>query len=214
MLDFLFPNHTCLACKGESNAPKNPHICDKCAENLPVNTKHMSLKNRTQKQHFNKAYAAFKYQDPVVGLILRLKYNAESHVATALAPYMRATLQHHKVSADFAIPIPLCKKRQKFRGYNQALLLAKELDLPVLDDVLLRTKITEAQKNMTVDERAENLNDAFEVTENGRKKIKNKRIILVDDVFTSGATTNGCARVLLEAGAKEVNVCSIAAVAF
>jgi len=218
MLDFLFPNYTCLVCKCELNSPQNFYICDKCAADLPINTEPITYKDPKEKQYFYKAFAAFRYDKPIVSLILRLKYNAESHVATALSPYMAATWLTNKEQLTnnnvVLVPVPLCKKREKSRGYNQALLLAKEIsktiNIPVEPAAIIRTKATSPQKEMTVRERANNLKDAFEIT--NAKLVKNKKIILVDDVFTSGSTVNECARVLIRAGAKEVNVLVLAAV--
>jgi len=205
------------------NAPQNRCICDKCAADLPFNTDPITFKDTAVKQYFYKAFAAFRYDTPIVGLILRLKYNAESHVATALAPYAAAVLTSKEQVASskkrwllsaVLVPVPLCKKREKTRGYNQALLLAKEISkttgIPVESSAIIRIKRTSPQKEMTVRERANNLKDAFEIT--NAELVKNKKIILVDDVFTSGSTVNECARVLMGAGAKQVNVLTIAAV--
>ena len=217
MLDFLFPNYTCLICKSELNLPQNLYLCDKCASDLPINTEPVTYKDQKQKQYFYKAFAAFLYSDPIAGLILRLKYNDDSQVATALAPYMAAAWlrENETVSPDtILVPVPLCKKREKSRGYNQALLLAKEISamvpFPVSNDAIIRVKVTSPQKEMTVRERANNLKNAFVIK--NAFSAKDKKIILVDDVFTSGSTVNECARILMQAGAKEVNVLVIAAV--
>ena len=216
MLDFLFPNYTCLVCKNELNAPQGVLVCDKCTAELPINTEPVTLKDDKQKQYFYKAHAAFMYQEPIIDLILRLKYGSEGQIAKAVAPYLAATLLHNKSAPSSAllIPVPLSKKREKQREYNQSLLLAKELaqvlHLPAAEKVILRIKATETQKNMTVDERARNLKNAFTVPE--KTAVKGKHIILVDDVFTSGSTVNECARVLRKAGARRVDVAVIAAV--
>jgi ComF family protein len=229
ILDFLFPNYTCLACKSELNAPQNRYICDKCAQDLPVNTEPITFKDTEVTQYFNKAYATFQYADPIVGLILRLKYNAESHVATALAQYMATTLLkqgkgQHSIKQSIRkdemvlVPVPLCKKRERTRGYNQAELIAKHvsknvagahtLHLPVVTNALMRIRRTSPQKEMNIRERAGNLKDAFAIK--NAFAVRDKKVILVDDVFTSGSTVNECARVLVNAGAKEVNVLTIA----
>jgi len=214
ILNFLFPNHACLICKGELNNHTHQHLCNTCAENLPFCTAQPTLRDEKATQHFKTALAAFSYDGDIVPLILSLKYSNNGLVASALAPFMAGTLvKYFKEFKDTVlIPVPLSKKRAKKRGYNQAELLAKEisqvLDLPVLTSVLERTKSTEAQVKMTVVERAENLKNAFEVKTTDA--VKNKNIIIVDDVFTSGATVNECARVLIKAGATAVNVITVA----
>jgi len=224
VFDFLFPSYTCLVCGGELNAPQGVLLCDGCAEGLPINTEAVTLKDEKQKQYFYKAYAAFRYTEPVVGLVLRLKYNAEGHVVRAVAPYMAGALLYKnprpagtpftKGGIPLLVPVPLSKKREKQREYNQALLLAKELskvlNLPVVDSAIQRVKATEAQKDMTVEERARNLKNAFVVTD--KQAVKGKHVILVDDVFTSGSTANECARILRKADARRVDVVVVAAV--
>jgi len=198
------------------NAPANTYLCDTCADTLPFNTTPITYKDPKVKQYFHRAFAAFEYQVPIVNMILRFKYNAEGIVANALSPFMAAAYLHHCPAPDDAVlvPVPLSKKRERHREYNQALLLAKELsqllNLPVSNGALVRTKATEAQKQMTVSERTANLKDAFTVAR--VEDILGKKVILVDDVFTSGATANECARVLRQAGARSVDVLVIAAV--
>ena len=226
ILDFLLPNHTCLVCGGELNAPSNNFMCDTCVVALPINTEPLTLVNKEAKQHFHRAFAAFRYDKPIVEMLLQLKYNAVGDVAVALAPYMAAVLittpsrlrraTPSKEGEPILVPVPLCKKRLKKRGYNQSELLAKEigeiLNYPVLSDVLIRTRDTTPQKKMTVKEREENLRGAFSILD--ASKIIGSRVILVDDVFTSGSTANECAKVLKAAGAKQVDAIVAARVGF
>ena len=214
----MFPNFTCLACQCELNNAKNGYLCDKCAEKLCVNTEPIVLRDTKQKQYFEKAYSAFVYKDMIASMIMRLKYNDEAEIACALALFMAATLIHNNFISDdtscVIIPVPLSKKRLRKRGYNQALLLANELSniigLSVENNALARIKDTAAQKDMTIKQRQENLRDAFEVI--NPETVKNKKFLLVDDVFTSGSTVNECARVLKQAGAKRVDVITLACV--
>ena len=227
ILDFCFPNYTCLICGGELNAPKNPYFCDQCAGELVVNTEPLSLRGSKEKQYFNRAHAAFIYGGEAASLVMRLKYNSETDIAEALSPYMVAVAIHNKLATDkqkpdFIMPVPLSVKRLRKRGYNQALVLARELcvhlktagiEIPVAEDILTRTKATEVQKHMTIEERAKNIKGAFAIVSTTQTDaLKGKRILLVDDVFTSGSTANECAKVLRAAGAARVDVLTIAAV--
>jgi ComF family protein len=213
LLDFLFPNYKCFACGCELNAGENIYLCDNCAKDLPINTEPVVLVNPDAKQHFNKAYAAFRYQEPISKMILGLKYNDRAQVATAVAPYMAAALiKGRECPLSALVPVPLCKKRQRERGYNQAELLANEmaktLGLVVEKNVLLRTKVTTPQKKMTVAVREENLRGAFAVADGA--DVKGRNFIIVDDVFTSGTTVNECAQALKKCGATKVDVVVIA----
>lgn len=225
ILDFLFPNHSCLVCRTEINLSGNFLICDSCASSLPVAEHtckkcgqrvgmHDNICDRCKKAewHFDKAASAFAYEGEVVTLVLRLKYNAEGDIAAAAAPFMVREIVNKEIEADIIIPVPLTVKRFKSRGYNQAELIAKEisvlLKLPVETSALVRVKQTEKQQDMTAKKRAENLKDAFSITD--KSLVKDKRVLLVDDVFTTGATVNECARMLKKAGAEKVYVITVA----
>jgi ComF family protein len=114
---------------------------------------------------------------------------------------------------DLLVPVPLHPKRERPRGFNQAMLLAKECGtgwgLAVGHRVLYRTRATEAQSGGRR-EREENVKGAFAVRQPDR--VKDRRLLLIDDVFTTGATAGECARTLLAAGAVEVGVYTLARV--
>lgn len=230
ILDFLFPNHTCLVCKTELNGNSNPLICDTCFAALPVAKKvcrkcggsitvGANVCNRCKggsNWKFTLARSPFIYAEPIVALIMRLKYNGEGDIAKAMAPHMTRIVEQNNITADIIVPVPLAKKRMKQRGYNQALLLAREVskftNIPVDDSLLVRVKQTVAQKEMTLTQRQANLKNVFEVT--NKLFVKGKSILLVDDVFTTGTTANECAKVLKKAGATSVAVVTVANVTY
>ena len=234
LLNYLFPNHTCVVCKGELNSGENIYLCDACAEKLPINTEPVAIADQNATQYFDRAVAAFQYAEPVRSAILELKYNNNGLVAVAFAPYMAGAygIGGGCTHPPVIVPVPLCKKRQKSRGYNQAEILAREigryLGLAVATDILTRVKATTPQKKMNVKERAENLADAFAIaTKNDQRdpkyssrvapaphKISGQNFIIVDDVFTTGATVNECAKVLKNAGAVSVDVLCFARTVF
>jgi len=119
---------------------------------------------------------------------------------------MAQTFKQHNIKCDLIIPVPLCEKRAKERGYNQAELLAhvvsKKVNLEMNNKILLRIKQTPTQVNLSHYERNQNMIDAFKV--NNKKVIKGKTILLIDDVYTTGATIQECAKTLIIAGAKKV----------
>lgn len=106
--------------------------------------------------------------------------------------------------SDVIIPVPLFWWKQLWRGYNQALLLAHEISEVChidITDIMLRRKHTKTQTRLDEDERRKNVHNAFTVKDN---QIQHKKVLLIDDVLTTGATINECARVLKEAGAEKV----------
>jgi ComF family protein len=114
-------------------------------------------------------------------------------------------------AVDLIFPVPLHVKRLRQRGFNQAGLLAKAfghlVGLPVLFQVLTRKSWTEPQTRLNREERLKNVRDAFRVTDIG--KVKSMRILIIDDVFTTGTTLNECAKTLKRAGASEVHALTV-----
>ena len=142
----------------------------------------------------------------------RFKYQGSRTYATY---YIKKLMQVHgqellKIRAQAIIPVPIHKKKYIKRGYNQAEVLANELskalEIPVLSKFLMRSKETLAQKELTQEQRIVNLMDGFIVP---KPMSKLKRVILIDDIYTTGATMEACTRKLLEAGVREVFCVSI-----
>lgn len=115
-------------------------------------------------------------------------------------------------AVDVIIPVPLHPKRLRWRGFNQSVLLAQQvsraLDVPLDPFVLHRNQETPPQTQLTEEERRKNVRGAFSL--NPHRPIKGRRVLLVDDVYTSGATVNECSRSLKRGGAKEVYVLTLA----
>lgn len=112
---------------------------------------------------------------------------------------------------DLVLPVPLHKKRLRHRGFNQSALLArhvaKRISIPLITDCLVRVKDTVPQVGLHAKERKKNIKNAFEVR---NKCIEAKRLMLIDDVFTTGATVRECSKVLKKAGAKDIYVVTLA----
>ena len=123
---------------------------------------------------------------------------------------LKELLRIHAI--DCCIPMPLHPRKEKQRGYNQASLLCEGIrlatDIPFLDHVLERVVHTPTQTRRSRAERWDNVADVFEIS--NTKTIQKKNIVLVDDVITTGASTEACARTLLEQGAAKVSVASLA----
>ena len=113
---------------------------------------------------------------------------------------------------DAVVPVPLYIKREKKRGFNQATLLSSQfesvLNIPVISNNLVRLKNTPTQTKLTKIERKNNLDKAFKVLD--KKEFKGKNVLLIDDVFTTGATTDECSKVLKSVGVKNIYVLTLA----
>ncbi len=113
---------------------------------------------------------------------------------------------------DGIIPVPLHPKRLRWRGFNQAVILAKQVSrlwrLPMDPFILLRSTETEPQIQLSEEDRSKNVRGAFSL--NPKKSVQGKRILLVDDIYTSGATVNECSRTLIRGGAKDVSILTLA----
>jgi len=150
------------------------------------------------------------------GLLHLFKYNRVGPLARPLAQLLGVVLHEDPTlgAADIVLPVPLHPRRERARGYNQALLLARELarslELPLDSSLLIRTRDTPSQTGLTPRQRRLNVRGAFAVTP--RSRVKGKRILLIDDVATTGATLDACARALKRAGAARVEAVTVARV--
>jgi ComF family protein len=167
---------------------------------------------QTDPPPFTRARAAALYDGPVTQAITRFKFSRQM----ALLPVMQHWLQRPfclelVAAADFLAPVPLFRTRIKHRGFNQSLLLARAFaEKPVAREALVRTRHTEPQVGLNPKERRDNVKGAFAVTDPAR--VQGKSVLLIDDLYTTGSTVKECARVLLKAGARRVEVLTVARV--
>jgi ComF family protein len=159
---------------------------------------------------YGRARAAVRYGDVARDLVHRLKYGDRLDLATSMGRWMARAGRELIDDADALVPVPLHWQRLWGRRFNQAAALAKaaaaDTGVPVLTTALRRMRATSQQVGLSRSARAMNVQGAFAVTEDGGATIYGKRLVLVDDVLTSGATVDACARALLRAGARNVDV--------
>jgi ComF family protein len=159
---------------------------------------------------FERLRAAVAYGDTARKVALKLKYSGRPGIAETLAHFMARQLPACTDEAALLVPVPLHRWRIWKRGYNQAGLIAQALSrrsgLPVALDLLRRTRATPPLKGLGRRERALAVRGVFAVAKEDRPRLRGRHVILVDDVFTSGATAGGCARTLRRAGARSVAV--------
>ncbi len=229
LMDILYPRR-CLGCGVSSPetfryicwdcwsdaAQVEAPFCDLCGDPVAGAVDHdfICYSCSAKTPAFDGARSAARY-DGVVGEALRqLKYEK----ALWLAPDM-AELLHNCLAAeypgrifDLIVPVPLHHVRRRERGYNQSAVLARELGrrlgCPVLPGMLRRIRPTTTQTNLTAKERLSNVVDAFQ--HRRAKQLTNRRVLLVDDVMTTGATVNACAKTLKKGGAASVHVITAA----
>jgi len=186
--------------------------CEKCGKPLDYKTEPCNECEGVN-NYYEQALSVFEYTAGVQRLIYRFKYRGEQYLSHFLGGFLSKRLKEQKDwEYSYLVPVPLHKKRLRERGFNQASLLASEiaknLNLTVLGDVLLRIKETSVQAGLGRQERFVNLKQVFSVKDS--LKLKGQSVVLVDDIYTTGSTANECSRVLLEAGVKKVYVLTVA----
>ena len=173
------------------------NICAKCIANPPI---------------YNESRSLMKFTPNSQKLIHQFKYYNSPWLAKVFAKLIIFRYECWIKSFDAIIAVPMHKLKRIWRGYNQAHVLAKELshlsDKFILNDVLTKSRITKSQSSLTKKERLKNLNDSFDI--GNIDFIKEKNILLVDDVITTGSTVNLCASLLKKNGANKVGVITIA----
>lgn len=172
------------------------HLCESCLRDTPP---------------FSSVLALGIYEESLRRAIQRFKYEGAIALDRPLANLLAGIVEGGNVpSPDLLVPVPLHGTRLRERTYNQALLLARSLGrccrLPVLSRLLVRHRPTPPQQGLRAEARRQNLKGAFGL----KGKLNGERVLLVDDVVTTGATVRECSRVLLEGGAGEVAVAVLA----
>ena len=236
VLDFFLPTR-CLMCGVFTQIPSTtenlsqPSLCSACWQQLsfitepycstcaaPLSFDGEGCRSCQGKVfEFDSARAALVYNDAAKKLITRFKHSGQTGYARLFAPWMQTLIANHTKQYDGIIPVPLHFWRLFKRGYNQAALLAHGISLkqnddsymhvPILRNALKRVRHTPSQGHRSATDRVKNIENALIAN---ASLVTGKRLLLVDDVMTTGATLNECARVLKEAGAERVDVLILA----
>lgn len=162
---------------------------------------------------FAQARSFASYEGTLRALIQRLKYNGYRPLAKPLGRFLAdAARRFDEQSFDVLVPIPLHRRRERHRGFNQAALLAAQvsrlLNIPLAADDCVRVRDTPPQTGLRAAERRKNVAGAFHVPQ--PQRVRGRRVLLVDDVLTTGATAHACAQALRDAGARGVWVATLA----
>ncbi len=171
---------------------------------------------QSRRSPFDFVRAPLAYDDASKPMILAMKHAGQLDALPSFAGWMTQALQDIDCGDAVIAPVPLHPKRLRQRRFNQAALLAEALaratQLPWDAALLRRTRATPSQGGLSAQQRARNVTGAFATSPNARDTLQDRAVILVDDVFTTGATVAACARVLKRAGAQTVAVAALARV--
>ena len=213
LLDLIFPVR-CIACKREGEL-----LCSNCVEKIELNKKQFCPICRRESFGGRTCVNCAK-ECPLTGLLVAasyeknpglaqavktLKYKFSKNLAKNLSTILVNVIAKNSFDKAVLVPVPLHKKRQRWRGFNQANLLAEAISFKItlpIENLLMRTRNTPQQAKLNRQARLKNLSSAFEL--NPGYSLKNKTVILVDDVASTGTTLIECAKVLKKGGAGEV----------
>lgn len=219
--DLVFPVY-CLRCRQDGKSylcedclPQLPRlknqVCLTCQQPSPFGKTHPECESR---QTVDGIISALPYHHPLVRkIIAAFKYSFAEHLAERLSRIVIQEMEHQGLAGFFSdfkiVPVPLHPRRQNWRGFNQSLLLAQplaaKLHIPIEQHLILRSRFTKPQTELKKEQRARNIQGAFQITQSSPGKY-----LLLDDVVTTGATLKEIARMLKQNGAAEVWAATLA----
>lgn len=219
MKDFLFPLR-CAVCD-EVTDDKEKGVCRKCAEKIVYIKPPFCMKcgkqlgeereeycpDCSRKKHFFVQGTALYEYGSMADSLFRFKYASRAEYAAFYGRELweRKGVWLKALKPDVLVPVPIHASRKRKRGYNQAALIAKELSrysgVPVNEKLIVRTKRTRAQKELSERQRQNNLKKAFKILQND---VKLNTIVIIDDIYTTGSTVDAVAELLLQAGANKI----------
>ncbi len=195
-------------------------LCPKCNLELKkqaevnILQKEEIEENIKKEKYFEELMYIFKYEGQVRKLILDYKFNEKSYLYKTFVNFL---LKNEKIfenikKYDKIIPVPISKKRNKERGYNQSMLIADEIanktNLELVNNCLIKTKNIIEQSKLNKEDRQQNIQGVYSLQ--NERLITNKKILLVDDIYTTGSTVNECCKILQQANPKTIGVLVLA----
>lgn len=209
LLELIYPN-VCGICKKINKQS----LCENCKKKMECITisKIDNYKNDNTK-YFDKHGYLFKYDGQIRKLILDYKFEEKAYLYKTFSKMIldNKIICNFIMEYDMIIPVPINKKRYYERGYNQSELIANEIAKRykyIYKDVLIKNKNNITQSTLNKEERIQNVKNVYELK--NQSIVKDKNILLIDDIYTTGNTVNECARVLKKGNAHEIGVLTIA----
>ncbi len=228
LLDMLYPRHIkCIFCGEELNEKSYNDTCEKCLKELPFITHSclrcggpigesndgVCLNCKANNFEFKLARSVFSYKDKIISVIHKFKYGGMKFLEEPLGNYLCEYFSTWDINPDIITSVPLNDNKLKRRKFNQSECMARILsnrnNIPYFN---LCTKIVDniSQTELNFKERKENVKNVFRFNSEYKKEIKDKIVLIVDDVYTTGSTCNELSKIIIEAGAKEVFVITLA----
>ena len=189
-------------------------LCKKCEKKLESNTIWEIKENQNPYIFFEELISIFKYEGIIRDKIIDYKFNEKSYLYKTFTIFL---LKNKKIfekiqSYDTIIPVPISEKRKKTRGYNQSLLISREISkktgIKLQEKNLIKIKNTIEQSKLDKEEREKNVQNVYQIK--NEEILKNKKILLLDDIYTTGNTVNSCCKILKKAKPKKIGVIVIA----
>ena len=209
LLNLIYPPKCGICGKLNEN-----FLCNKCYKILENDAKFNVEKFEKLKNEFDEHIYMFKYEGAIRRIILQYKFQEKSYLYKTIVNFLLNNKKMFEIikSYDTIVPVPISKKRKKTRGYNQSHLIAKDIanivGIKLENKVLLKTKNIIEQSKLNKEDRLENIKGVYEIR--NIKRVMNKKILLFDDIYTTGSTANECCRILRKANPKKIGVLTIA----
>ena len=189
-------------------------LCNKCKIKLQKSAICKIEDYKNTSSYFDEHIYLFQYNGEIRDAILKYKFDEKSYIYRTFLEFIK---NNEKICVqikkyDIIIPVPISKKRLNTRGYNQSSLIAKnlaqELNIEYSEKILIKIKDNKPQSEMKQDTRKNNVSGVYKVS--NKEKINNKKVLIVDDIFTTGSTVDECAKVLKENNAQSIGVFTLA----
>ena len=205
--------------------PQTCGICGKSVQNSLCKKCEIELKKQSdiniilegeeiEDKYFNELMYIFKYEGQIRKLIIDYKFNEKSYIYLTFVNFL---LKNKKIfenikNYDTIIPVPISKKRLKKRGYNQSLLIARKIaeqtNLELVNNCLIKTKNIIEQSKLNKEDRIQNIKGVYELK--NKQLIENKKVLLIDDIYTTGSTVNECSKILRQGNPAKIGILVIA----
>jgi ComF family protein len=220
-INFLLAPQFCAVCESliNTNNKQFSFLCKNCYDAMPVTADSRELLSRLSNLSDSALLSVsslinLKENRKFMNMIYNLKYHGMRKVGYEIGKELgKFLIKVGDSDYDFVIPVPIHKAKKRERGYNQSDYIAKGVSevtsIPLQIKLTKRTKYTQTQTRLLKSERSSNVRGIFEIA-NKKINIKNKSVLIVDDVFTTGSTINSLAQVILELGAKKVSAATLA----
>ncbi len=208
ILDLIYPPVCGICGKLDKNS-----LCKAC-ENMLKKYFDIKIEEYKNEKYYDKHIYFFMYEGLIRKLILNYKFNDKAYLYKTFVNFLIKQKKVFEIikSYDIILPVPISKKRYNQRGYNQSELicrqLSKKVKIKLAEKCLYKQKDIVPQSSLNKESRIQNVKDAYKIK--NIRIIKNKKIILFDDIYTTGSTANECSKILKKNGAKEIIVITLA----